>query len=61
MSLKKILEKLPERQFKRIHRSFIIATDQIQSLHNRKVQLRTGQELPIGDSYMQLLQEWLKL
>ncbi|MEJ2884538.1 LytR/AlgR family response regulator transcription factor [Pedobacter sp. GR22-6] len=60
MSLKKILEKLPEKQFRRIHRSFIVSIDQIKSLHNRKVQLRAGNELPIGDSYMQLMQEWLK-
>lgn len=60
MSLKKILEKLPEIQFKRIHRSFIVATTQIKSVHNRRVQLRQGSELPIGDSYIQILQDWLK-
>lgn len=61
MSLKKILEKLPEKQFIRIHRSFIVALAQIKSVHNRKVQLRIGKELPIGDSYLPTLQESLKI
>lgn len=60
MTLKKMLEKLPEATFKRIHRSFIVSLQQLKSLHNRKVQLRTGIELPVGDSYMQSLQDSLK-
>lgn len=60
MSLKKVLEKLPERYFKRIHRSYIVAVKQIKSVHNRKVQLKTGMELQIGDSYIHTLQDWLK-
>lgn len=60
MSLKKVMAKLPEAHFKRIHRSYIVALKQIKSVHNRKVQLKTGEELPIGDSYIQLLQDWLK-
>ncbi len=60
MSLKKILEKLPEMQFKRIHRSYIVAISKVQSIHNRKVKLRSGIEIPIGDSYFQLIQEELK-
>jgi two-component system, LytTR family, response regulator len=60
MTLKKMLEKLPAAKFKRIHRSFIVSLQQLKSLHNRKVQLRTGIELPVGDSYMQSLQDSLK-
>jgi two-component system, LytTR family, response regulator len=60
MTLKKMQEKLPADQFKRIHRSYIIAVKQVKSIHNRKLQLRTGHELPVGESYMNSLQEWLK-
>lgn len=60
MSLKKIGEKLPDSQFKRIHRSYIVSLHQIKLVHGRKVQLKMGVELPIGDSYIQALQDWLK-
>lgn len=60
MTLKKVMEKLPEKLFKRVHRSYIVSLQQIKSLHNRKLQLRTGLELPVGDSYMQSVQDWLK-
>ncbi|WP_231426783.1 LytTR family DNA-binding domain-containing protein [Pedobacter sp. Leaf250] len=50
MTMKKILEKLPDNQFARIHRSFIVALNKIKSIHNKKVQLNHA-ELPIGDAY----------
>lgn len=50
MTLKKLIQMLPEGQFIRIHRSYIINTNTIKEVHNKKVQLQTIQ-LPIGDSY----------
>lgn len=50
MTMKKILEKLPEDSFARVHRSFIVALAKIKSIHNRKVNLSHA-ELPIGDAY----------
>ena len=50
MSLKKLIQMLPEGQFIRIHRSYIINTNKMKEVHNKKVQLQTIQ-LPIGDSY----------
>jgi len=50
MTMKKVLEKLPENQFARVHRSFIVALNKIKSIHNRKVNLANA-ELPIGDAY----------
>ncbi|WP_316798937.1 LytTR family DNA-binding domain-containing protein [Pedobacter frigidisoli] len=50
MTMKKILEKLPEDSFARVHRSFIVALAKIKSIHNRKVNLSNA-ELPIGDAY----------
>jgi two-component system, LytTR family, response regulator len=59
MSLKKVLEKLPGQQFKRIHRSYIVPVGQVVAIHHRKVQLSSGKELPISDSYTSFIQEWL--
>ena len=57
MTLKKVVEKLPENQFKRIHRSFIIALDKVKSIQGRKVKLVSA-ELPISDSYSSFAKEW---
>ncbi|RYE17218.1 MAG: response regulator transcription factor, partial [Sphingobacteriaceae bacterium] len=45
MTLKKVVEKLPQDQFKRIHRSFVIAVNKIKSIQSRKVKLLSA-ELP---------------
>jgi two-component system, LytTR family, response regulator len=58
MSLKKIQEKLPEGQFLRIHRSYVVPTTKVRSIQNRKVLLTCGTILPVGDSYAQAIQAW---
>ena len=58
MPLKKVLEKLPPDKFKRIHRSYIVSVSQVKSILNRKVQLTSGKELPISDSYSSFISEW---
>jgi two-component system LytT family response regulator len=59
MSLKSMIEKIPAKQFVRIHRSFVVAKAQIRSIHNRKVKLRNI-ELPIGTSYIDFIKDWSK-
>ncbi|MFM2231255.1 MAG: hypothetical protein RL607_2513 [Bacteroidota bacterium] len=49
-SMKSILAKLPEQKFIRIHRSYIVATQQIKSIQNKTVSL-SDFVLPIGDTY----------
>ncbi|ATP59012.1 DNA-binding response regulator [Pedobacter ginsengisoli] len=58
MSLKKILEVLPEQQFKRIHRSYIVPVFKVRSVQNKKIQLSTV-VLPIGESYAEQVKQWL--
>ena len=58
MTLKGALEKLPANKFKRIHRSYIVSTDRVKSILNRKVTLLSGTELPISDSYVSFINEW---
>lgn len=58
MSLKGILENLPENGFSRIHRSYIVANAQVKAIHNKKVMLLSGAELPVSDSYLDFIDKW---
>lgn len=60
MPLKKVLEKLPSEKFQRIHRSYVVAVDKVNSVQNRKVRLTSGNELPVSDSYSQFIKDWQK-
>ena len=60
MTLKSVLEKLPATKFSRIHRSYIIPTGKVVSILNKKVTLVSGKELPISDSYLPFIDEWMK-
>lgn len=51
LSMKKILEKLPKKEFIRIHRSYIVATEKISFLQYRKIGLINNIKLPVGDTY----------
>ena len=50
MSLKSMLEKLPENDFIRVHRSYIVPINRIQRIFNQQIQLGS-KEIPIGKSY----------
>lgn len=49
--LKNIGSQLPESEFIRIHRSFIVAKSKIKSFNRREVTLTNGISLPIGRQY----------
>lgn len=59
--LKLLLEVLPEDQFTRIHRSYIIAHHKISSISGNQIQLENGTELPIGSKYKEELIQKLKI
>jgi len=59
LSLKKVAEKLPP-GFMRIHRSCIVSLKQVDSFLGRKLRLLTGRELPVGETYLPALQQWMK-
>lgn len=61
MTLKKVLEKLPDGQFRRIHRSYIISFNKIKSVQGRKLRLLSGKELPVSDSYLSVISDWKKV
>jgi two-component system response regulator LytT len=50
-AMKDLLLQLPENNFIRIHKSFVIALDKIQSFNTRVVQLINGKALPVGRVY----------
>lgn len=61
-SLKSLEEKLPSRQFMRVHRSFIVALDRIDAVSRNTVQI--GQvTVPVSDQYKdtfsQFIQRWM--
>ncbi|HEX7692238.1 MAG TPA: LytTR family DNA-binding domain-containing protein [Sediminibacterium sp.] len=58
MTMKAMMEKIPAEIFRRIHRSYIIPVKNVRSVHNKKIMLHNGQELPVSDSYLDFIQEW---
>lgn len=61
MPLKRLLEKLPEDKFKRIHRSYVVPVSKVKSILNRKAQLLNGEILPISNTYASFIEDWQKL
>ncbi len=61
-SLKTLEEKLPSRQFMRVHRSFIVALDRINAVTRNSVQIGTA-TIPVSDQYKdvfgQFISRWL--
>ncbi|HTE12998.1 MAG TPA: LytTR family DNA-binding domain-containing protein [Chitinophagaceae bacterium] len=50
MTMKAILEKLPANDFIRVHRSYIVPFNRIESYRNKLITI-AGQEIPTGSSY----------
>ena len=60
MTLKSIQEKLPPRDFVRVHRSFIVPLGRIEKFSKTKL-WTAGKEIPIGSSYSQVYDQLLAL
>lgn len=50
MSMKAILEKLPNPDFLRVHRSYIIPVNKVKSIYNKTIQIEDF-VIPVGDTY----------
>ncbi|GAB3563825.1 LytTR family DNA-binding domain-containing protein [Spirosoma luteolum] len=50
LTMKALLQKLPDADFVRVHRSFIVPLRRIEAVRNKIIQL-AGQSIPIGISY----------
>jgi DNA-binding LytR/AlgR family response regulator len=58
MSLKSILEKLPEDRFMRVHRSFIVSLNNVRSVRKKHIFL-DALKIPIGETYAEAVYSWL--
>ena len=56
MSMKKILEKLPNNEFIRVHRSFAVSLSTISSIRNQTI-LMGDTTIPIGANYKKEIQD----
>jgi len=60
MTMKVVLEKLPSDRFARIHRSYIVSLSKVKSIINRKITLVNEVELPVSNSYVDVVKSWGK-
>lgn len=58
-SMKKMEERLADKDFMRIHKSFIINLHHIVEIQRNRVVLDDGKEVPIGDSYRERLNDYV--
>ncbi|MGV3458822.1 MAG: LytR/AlgR family response regulator transcription factor [Flavobacterium sp.] len=58
MSMKSIIEKLPQQQFLRVHRSYIVPVKRITSLQNKSITIGDF-IIPIGDTYKNDVMKYL--
>jgi len=54
-----LMKKLPEDDFVRIHRSYVVSIDKIDSFHKNTVEIQ-GNQIPVGETYKLIFQEHLK-
>ncbi|HAD78763.1 MAG TPA: DNA-binding response regulator, partial [Flavobacteriaceae bacterium] len=60
ISMKSILEKLPDQLFVRVHRSYIVSIKKVKSIQNKVLYLK-DEEIPIGETYKNVILEFFKV
>lgn len=60
MTLKGIQEKLPAKEFIRVHRSYIVPVNKIEKFNRQKITV-AGKEVPVGSSYTGVIEELQKI
>ena len=60
MSMKRILEQLPDDRFARVHKSYIVNLSRITASSRTQITLENGAVVPIGESYRVAVSERLK-
>ncbi|MHC2991154.1 chemotaxis protein CheY [Pontibacter sp. HJ8] len=59
LSMNKAMEKLPESRFLRVHRSFIVALQKIDSIEKSRIRIG-NKEIPIGEVYKDQFLKWVE-
>ena len=57
-SLKSLEQSLPKEAFMRVHRSYIVRCDRVESMINKALMIR-GKQIPVGERYVQRVKEVL--
>lgn len=57
LSMKGILERLPQPEFLRVHRSYIIPLNKVKSLYNKTIQIEDF-VIPVGDTYKEVVAKY---
>lgn len=60
MSMKRILEQLPDDRFARVHKSYIVNLNRITSNSRTQITIENASVIPIGESYRVAISERLK-
>lgn len=60
LNMKGILEKLPENDFCRVHNSFIVPLDQIQSFQKNEITLLADIQIPVGSRFLEGFMEKIR-
>jgi DNA-binding LytR/AlgR family response regulator len=58
MTMKSLMEKLNEKEFLRVHRSYIIAVNRVESIKQKIITI-SGEEIPVGKNYEESLKALL--
>ena len=59
LSMNKMMEKLPDSKFLRVHRSFIVALQKIDSIEKSRIRIGS-KEIPIGEVYKDQFLKWVE-
>jgi DNA-binding LytR/AlgR family response regulator len=59
LSMNKMMEKLPDTKFLRVHRSFIVSLQKIDSIEKSRIRIGT-KEIPIGEVYKDQFLKWVE-
>ncbi|WP_114782301.1 LytR/AlgR family response regulator transcription factor [Botryobacter ruber] len=59
LSMNKMMEKLPPSKFLRVHRSFIVALQKIDSIEKSRIRIG-NKEIPIGEVYKDQFLKWVE-
>ncbi len=59
LSMNKMMEKLPDSRFLRVHRSFIVSLQKIDSIEKSRIKIG-AKEVPIGEVYKEQFLKWVE-
>ncbi|WP_187261457.1 LytR/AlgR family response regulator transcription factor [Pontibacter beigongshangensis] len=59
LSMNRMMEKLPSNKFLRVHRSFIVSLQKIDSIEKSRIRIRS-KEIPVGEVYKDQFLKWVE-